>query len=134
ADLDRLSDEVAAGMGRRGVAAGDVVALVLPTIPEYTVAYLAAAKVGAITAGVNLRLSEAERQGVLAVADPKLVLAAPEVEPAGAVDDVLAELRARGESPPKLDDDPDRPVALVFTSGTTGAPKGALFCNRQLDA
>src|SRR5437667_4109846 len=91
ADLDRLSDEVAAGMGRRGVKAGDVVALVLPTIPEYTVAYLGAAKVGAITAGVNLRLSEAERRGVLAVADPKLVLAAPEIEPAGAVDDVLAE-------------------------------------------
>src|SRR5207245_9921893 len=31
-------------------------------------------------------------------------------------------------------DDPDRPVALVFTSGTTGAPKGVLFCNRQLAA
>ncbi|MCU1449360.1 MAG: Acyl-CoA synthetase (AMP-forming)/AMP-acid ligase, partial [Acidimicrobiales bacterium] len=36
--------------------------------------------------------------------------------------------------PAALDEDPDRPVALVFTSGTTGAPKGVLFCNRQLDA
>ena len=36
-------------------------ALVLPSIPEYLVAYLAAAKVGAITAGVNARLSPPER-------------------------------------------------------------------------
>src|SRR5438477_480819 len=34
----------------------------------------------------------------------------------------------------RRDDDPDRPIALVFTSGTTGAPKGVLFANRQLDA
>src|SRR5207237_84632 len=74
ADVDRLSDEVAFGLLRRGVTAGDVVALVLPTIPEYTVAYLAVAKIGAITAGVNTRLSEVEQSGVLRVADPKLVL------------------------------------------------------------
>ena len=41
-DLDRVSDEVAAGLARRGVGEGDVVALVLPTMPEYVVAYLAA--------------------------------------------------------------------------------------------
>jgi acyl-CoA synthetase (AMP-forming)/AMP-acid ligase II len=47
---------------------------------------------------------------------------------------MLSALRVRGATPPPLDDDPDRPVALVFTSGTTGVPKGVLFCNRQLDA
>ncbi len=35
---------------------------------------------------------------------------------------------------PGLDPDPHRPVAIVFTSGTTGTPKGAVFSNRQLDA
>src|SRR5438105_4335537 len=134
ADVDRLSDEVAVGMRRRGVGEGDVVALVLPTIPEYTVAYLASAKAGAITAGVNTRLSEAEQEGVLRVAEPKLVLSSSDVEPAETLDALLADLRVRGEAPPRIDDDPDRPVALVFTSGTTGAPKGVLFANRQLDA
>ena len=147
-DLDRLSDEVAAGLRRRGLAAGDVVGLVLPSIPEYVVAYLAAAKVGAITAGVNARLSPPERDGVLAVAAPRLVLAtgelapvAPtprgevvEVRPAERADDVLADLRTRGETEPIVPDDPDRPVAIIFTSGTTGAPRGAWFCNRQLAA
>jgi acyl-CoA synthetase (AMP-forming)/AMP-acid ligase II len=134
ADLHRLSDEVAVGLARRGVGAGDVVALVLPTIPEYVVAYLAAAKVGAVTAGVNTRLSDPERQGVLSVAGPALVLDEAGVEPASSVEDVLVDLRVPGGSPPALADDPDRPVALVFTSGTTGAPKGVLFGNRQLDA
>jgi acyl-CoA synthetase (AMP-forming)/AMP-acid ligase II len=146
-DLDRLSDGAAAGLRRRGVRQGDVVALVLPSIPEYVVAYLAAAKVGAITAGVNARLSRPEREGVLELAEPRLVLAtadlAPasgevvEVVPAARADDVLRELRTRGDAgdgATVVPDEPERPVAIIFTSGTTGAPKGALFCNRQLRA
>src|SRR5713101_1852778 len=82
-DLDRLSDEVAAGLRRRGIGAGDVVALALPAIPEYPVAYLAAAKVGAITAGVNHRLAGSERAAALAVAGPKLTLATPDLAPDG---------------------------------------------------
>ena len=54
--LDRVSDEVAAGLRRRGVRAGDVVALILPPGPEYLLAYLGAAKLGAITTGINDRL------------------------------------------------------------------------------
>ncbi len=143
ADLDRISDEAASGLCRLGVGVGDVVALVLPTIPEYMVCYVAAAKIGAVTAGVNPRLSPRERSGVLEVARPKVVIAtrelAPregevvEVEPARAADEMLAVLRGRGEAR-KVADDPDRPVAIVFTSGTTGAPKGVVFCNRQLSA
>jgi acyl-CoA synthetase (AMP-forming)/AMP-acid ligase II len=127
ADLDRISGEVAAGLAAHGVGEGDVVALVLPTIPEYPVLYAAIAKLGAVMAGVNTRLSDAERAAVLAVAQPKLVIDG---------DDPLAALRDAGCVGPGdvVDDDPRRPVAIVFTSGTTGTPKGALFCNRQLSA
>ncbi|TML58826.1 MAG: acyl--CoA ligase [Actinobacteria bacterium] len=144
ADLDRLSDEVAAGFRTRGLREGDVVALVLPSVPEYAIAYLGAAKAGLVTAGVNPRLSATERDAVLSVADPRLVLAtaelAPragdivEVTPAAHGDSALAGVRARGETVPDLPDDPDRPVAIIFTSGTTGAPKGAVFGVRQLRA
>ena len=44
---------------------GDVVALALPTIPEYLVSYLAVAKLGGITTGVNARLSAPEREALL---------------------------------------------------------------------
>jgi acyl-CoA synthetase (AMP-forming)/AMP-acid ligase II len=142
ADLERLSDGVAVGLARRGVGIGDVVALAIPPGPEYAVAYLAAAKLGAITAGVNDRLTTAEREAVLGLAEPRLVLAAPgfapegfelvEITPAETPADVLAAVRVDGEAPPLLASDPERPVAIIFTSGTTGLPKGALYCNRQL--
>jgi acyl-CoA synthetase (AMP-forming)/AMP-acid ligase II len=124
AELDRISDEVAGGLAREGVGEGDVVALVLPPGAEYLLAYCAAAKIGAITAGVNDRLSTRERAAVLGLADPKLT-----------IDDaatMLTELRVPDGAPPPMTDDPDRPVAIIFTSGTTGLPKGALYCNRQL--
>jgi acyl-CoA synthetase (AMP-forming)/AMP-acid ligase II len=143
-DLDRVSDELAVGLARRGLTAGDVLALVLPPSPEYPAAYLAAAKLGAITAGVNDRLTAEEKAALLEAAAPRLVLAGAGLElagvsnvetvsPARSLDAMLGELRAAGESPPALADDPDRPVAIVFTSGTTGLPKGALYGNRQLE-
>ncbi len=150
--LDRLSDEVASGLRARGVREGDVVALLLPSGPAYAIAYAAAAKIGAVTAGVNDRLSPPERRRCLDVARPRLVLASPslarDTEPGvvPAVDDVLevdaetapadalAELRNGGADAEAAWPDPDRPVAIVFTSGTTGAPKGAVFSGRQLDA
>ena len=132
ADVDRLSDEVAVGLSARGVKAGDVVALVLPAGPEYLLTYAAAAKLGAITAGVNDRLSERERAAILAVAGPRLVVTSETAPPSASSETVLDDLRARGETPPELAPDPDRPVAIIFTSGTTGLPKGALYCTRQL--
>jgi acyl-CoA synthetase (AMP-forming)/AMP-acid ligase II len=143
ADVDRGSDEVAAGLVARGVGPGDVVALVLPPGPEYLLAYLATAKCGAITAGVNDRLAAGERDAVLARAAPRLVLAPSgatvptdaevlAVDPAPGAADVLRALRVPGAVPAPLPDDPERAVAIIFTSGTTGEPKGALYTNRQL--
>ncbi|MGH9031812.1 MAG: class I adenylate-forming enzyme family protein [Acidimicrobiia bacterium] len=145
-DLDRASDELAIGLARRALGPSSVLALMLPPGPEYLLAYLAAAKLGAITAGVNDRLAPAERAAVLALAQPALVVTAPglvtatptgveviEAPAAETLDDALGPLRVRdGDAPAPLPVDPDRPVAIVFTSGTTGLPKGALYCNRQL--
>jgi len=132
ADIDRISDEVAAGLAHRGVRAGDVVGLVLPPGPEYLLAYGAAAKLGAITAGVNDRLSVRERAAVLDVADPRVVVDADEFPAAEDAASALRTLRSHGHDVDQLPADADRPVAIIFTSGTTGLPKGALYCNRQL--
>ncbi|MGH9209022.1 MAG: class I adenylate-forming enzyme family protein, partial [Acidimicrobiales bacterium] len=119
----------------------------MPAIPEYVVVYVALAKIGAIAAGVNPRLSPRERNAVLQTAEPKLVLAtgdlAPpddagvdweEVERAAGRKAILENLRDREGDQSLVGDDPQRAVAIVFTSGTTGVPKGALFCNRQLSS
>ncbi|HEY7438827.1 MAG TPA: class I adenylate-forming enzyme family protein [Acidimicrobiia bacterium] len=129
-DVDRVSDEVAAGLHARGIGLGDVVALELPPGPEYLLAYLGAAKVGAISAGVNTRLTRTERAAVLDLADPKLVVDTPA---ASSLENVLRELRDADGAVPNLPGDPSRPVAIIFTSGTTGTPKGALYTNRQLE-
>jgi len=152
AELHRLSDEVAAGLSARGVRPGDVVGLLLPSGAAYAVAYAAAAKIGAVAAGVNDKLSPPERRRCLAIARPALVIGSSalagstevgtveevgdviEVDPEGAAGDVLAGLRTSGAAVAGPPDDPDRAVAVVFTSGTTGEPKGAVFGERQLDA
>ena len=143
-DLDRLAGEVAAGLAERGLDEGDVLALVLPPTPEYLVAYLAAARLGATTAGINARLTADEREAVLARAEAAMVLATADLAPPGqgvitveravAKEDLLGPLRVAGADVPALVEDPDRPVAIVFTSGTTGLPKGAVFAGRQLQA
>jgi acyl-CoA synthetase (AMP-forming)/AMP-acid ligase II len=103
------------------------VALTLPSTTAYVVAYIGAAKAGAVTAGINPRLTEPERRACLDVVDPAVVLSSA---------DEVARLVADGDGRdrPELPPDPDRPVVVVFTSGTTGLPRGATFANRQLAA
>lgn len=131
-DIDRISDEVAVGLAGRGVREGDVVGLVLPAGSEYLLMYAAAAKLGAITAGVNDRLSERERDAILELAGPRVVISGADAGTGDSAETVLRELRVRDATPRPLAEDDDRPVAIIFTSGTTGLPKGALYCNRQL--
>jgi len=123
--LHARSDELAAGFQRRRIGVGSVVALTLRSQAAWVVAYAAAAKVGATVAGVNPRLTPTERDACLNQVTPDLVVAHS--------DDVYA-LRVRGGRPDGPPNDPDRPVAIVFTSGTTGTPKGAWFTDRQLTA
>ncbi len=131
-ELHEASAEVAVGLLAAGVAEGDVVGLTLPTSPDHVVAYSACAKVGAVAAAVNPRLTAAERDAVLARVGPVLVIGADQAGPSAA--SMLASLRPEpGASPPPLTEDHDRPVAVVFTSGTTGRPKAATFSGRQLD-
>jgi acyl-CoA synthetase (AMP-forming)/AMP-acid ligase II len=125
-ELDRRSDALAAGLARRhGVREGTVVALVLPSTATYIAAYLALAKLGAVTGGINPRLAAPEQAAVIDLLAPDVVL-----DDAGALDALAAD----GEAPPPLADDPSRVTAVVFTSGTTGQPKGAVFTDSQLES
>ena len=119
-ELDRASDEVAAGLAARGLGAGEVLLLSLPSGLEYVVSYLAAAKVGAVTAGANPRLRARERRLGGDAGDPRLVLATDEladglpdevpielVMTSKVPDRVLTSLRSNGEGVPQLTEDPN---------------------------
>lgn len=119
AELHDRSDRAASALAHDGVREGSVAALAMPSGVDYVVAYLALAKLGAITAGINTRMSAEERRRVLARLEP---------------DVVVETISSRSGPLPSLAADPDRVVTIVFTSGTSGEPKGAVFTNRQLEA
>ncbi len=147
ADLDRLSDEAAAGLAFRGVLPGDVVAVALPTAPEFPICYLAAVKIGAVVAGLDPRWPPALLDRLAELLRPAVTIApfgcsigpGPDGELVRltlATDGgtALTGLRRAEPPPPPLPPDPTRPVVIVFTPGLTGTPCGAVFGVNQLDA
>jgi len=126
-EWDRAADGVAGLLAERGVERGDVVALLVPSSIEYAVCYQAAMRLRAITTGINTRLGPPEIRSILDRTQPRVVIRDTDL------DDVRAAYA--GEPPavlsrPEVDD----PVAIVWTSGTTGMPKGAIFDHRNLRA
>ena len=152
--LEQAARQVAAGLRERGLGEGSTVGLVLPSGIDYVAIYLGAARIGAVTAGINPLLTPVEVARCLDALRADLVIADPHLahlarHAAGRVE-VLEEGRnpaaaggslRSGSSPSKqtqasLDADPDgeRAVCICFTSGSTGTPKAAWFANRQLRA
>jgi acyl-CoA synthetase (AMP-forming)/AMP-acid ligase II len=125
--LDSRSQRIAAALWHNGVRAGDRIALRLPSGTNYLLAYAAAAKLGAAVAGINSGLAAAEQDKLVTLADPALVL------------DSLESVRELEEQSgpallPQLVDDPARLAALVFTSGTSGLPRAAMFTEAEVAA
>ncbi len=122
-----------------GVRPGDRVAALAWGHPLQLAALLALSEIGAIWVPLNFRLALAEWQQVLADCQPSLLLADGDwwpratelVQASGLPLHRLADLDAPPAatdpvSDPPAHGDPDAPVLLVYTSGTTGKPKGAL--------
>lgn len=138
---DRAADGVAAQLAEWGVGKGDVVCVVLPSGVDYAIAYQAALRLGAITSGINPRLGPREVASILERTQPRVTITdATWTSPAGAAAGRIAtpaQLREAGDASssrarPRLD--PGDPVAIVWTSGTTGVPKGAVFDHDNLAA
>jgi len=140
---DQAADGVAGELQRLGVGRGDVVCLVLPSCIDYAVCYLAAARLGAITSGINPRLGPAEQASITARLQPAVTVVDGAVADGGAVPPHAGRILARAAlaeaaaGPPpvrRVRVDPGDPVAVVWTSGSTGVPKGAVFDHRCLQA
>jgi long-chain acyl-CoA synthetase len=156
ADLDAASDRFAAGLAWRGLVAGDPVALQLPNLPQFAVAYFGILKAGCVAVPVNplyksgevgyvLRdsgarlmvtwagsLDEAAKGAAEAGLDELFVVAAPgfPVPPAYRPYEQL--LAAAPAVPPLHQTDPGDVAVVVYTAGTTGRPKGAELTHFQL--
>ncbi len=141
--LDRCSSALADAMAKTGVSAGDRIALYLPNIPAFVLAYLASLKLGAIAVSVNSRLKAEEVAYILRDSSPRIVFTtaglAPNVSPlqcpsvqhliccegGSAIADPLESWLDRGsEQRPIRAMGPDEPAVILYSSGTTGFPKG----------
>lgn len=161
AEYDRLADEVAIGLMRRGVGAGDVVAFQLPNWWQFSVLHLACLKIGAISNPLMIIFRERELTFMLGLAEAKVLVVPARFRN---VDHRAIGLEVKAEVPTLrhvvvVDGDgeedfetlrakdattaeraalatfvlsPDAPIQLLYTSGTTGEPKGVTHTSNTM--
>jgi len=128
--LDERSDRLAAGLLDAGLVRGDRVATLTATSPEHVVVFFACAKAGLILMPLNTRLAEPELRYQLEDAEPSVLLRSDEhAELAARLHDRTAGLEDLVSQEHELVSGPEDEdgLLLVYTSGTTGKPKGALL-------
>ncbi len=137
AELDDRIDRTAAAWQSLGVGKGDRIGFVVGNRPDFLVAWLALAKIGAILVAVNTRFKPAEIRGALQVAKVKLVLADSGLEgtvreaagveiPVVELADLLDRARTGGTEFDRPELFAEDVVSFIFTSGTTGRPKAVM--------
>lgn len=143
AQLDQRSGELAAALHAAGIGRGDRVASLTGNCPEHVELFFACARVGAALLPLNHRLAPPELAHQVDDARPTSVFVAPEHAAAweattavtdheptdvhelsrGSFDALAADVTGPYDAPVADDD----PLLLVYTSGTTGLPKGAVL-------
>ncbi|PKU78981.1 4-coumarate--CoA ligase [Dendrobium catenatum] len=147
-DVHLLSRRAAAGLHRLGIQQGDVIMIFLPNSPAFAFAFLGASFLGAISTTANpfYTASEVHKQAKASAAKLVItesshvhkvqdlgidIIVIDEPVPAGCRS--FSELLSADENEiPKVDIKPDDVVALPYSSGTTGLPKGVMLTHRSL--
>jgi long-chain acyl-CoA synthetase len=139
ADVDETVDRIAAGLLARGMARGDRVGILLPNSIEFVLSYFGVLRAGLVALPLNTAYTGAELAYQLGDAGCALVVGVPgSADLVGDVDVITtgspqwtALLGSAGDTPVDTAGDEDLAV-LLYTSGTTGRPKGAMLSHRAL--
>jgi len=136
-ELHERIERVAASLISHGFARGDRLAILLPNESEYIELIYACSRLGVIAVLLNLRLSPTEIDHVLMAASPRGLirhssLPVPSVRLSWELVLDQEPLDASNRAVPDAIYDPDAVLALVYTSGTTGHPKGAALTHANV--
>jgi long-chain acyl-CoA synthetase len=146
--LDGATQHIAGLLAQRGVGPGDRVGLMLPNVPHFAVLYYGILRAGAVVVPMNPLLKQREVAYYLGNSGAKLIFAwelfaaeakagAEEagaelivVDQAGFIDLVGSAAAVAGV----VDREPGDTAVILYTSGTTGQPKGAELTHANLDS
>jgi long-chain acyl-CoA synthetase len=144
--LDDASARVARLLSDRGIAAGDRVGIMLPNVPYFAVCYYGVLRAGGVVVPMNVLLKEREVAFYLGDPQAKLLFAWHQFADAaekgaaeagaecvlvrpGEFEQLLAEVEPQPEVVERAEDDT---AVILYTSGTTGKPKGAELTHGNL--
>jgi fatty-acyl-CoA synthase len=145
-DLNARVNQIAGLLAARGLRKGDRVAILSENRPEYLEIILACAKLGLIAACQNWRQSAPELTHCINLLQARILFSSPRYADMamslslgdsgrytfGQMFGACLDPAATGE--PAEDVDPEDGLLILYTSGTTGMPKGALISHRAMIA
>ncbi|MDP3137028.1 MAG: class I adenylate-forming enzyme family protein, partial [Burkholderiaceae bacterium] len=142
-EVNERVDRLAALLLRRGIGRGDRVAVLAENSHVYVELLFAAARVGAIIAALNWRLGSVELRHCVDLVEPRMLVVSARMKdkadalqipcerlPIGPeLEQALLQMPAKAVEAPVA---PEDGLLIVYTSGTTGLPKGALISHRAM--
>lgn len=146
-ELDERSSKLANALLADGVQPGDRVAIFSANNHYFMELVFAAAKIGAIAAPINTRLQEKEVLALMGTCEPKVMFVGEAEKPAAPAQDAVPGLvrvldaasyedyiAGQPSTDPGYEATPDETGVLLFSSGTTGLPKGIPLTGRNLSS
>jgi len=158
-ELNQRTNRVANGLSRLGIKAGDGIAIMMPNHPDWLYAFFATQKLGTYSVPVNVALKGEGLEYILNHSEAKAIFVSADLlaallpirdrlpaikhvivdtveapagfaMPPGAI--TLADLMKAPPEEPSFAMDPTAIASLLYTSGTTGLPKGVVFRYRAM--
>jgi malonyl-CoA/methylmalonyl-CoA synthetase len=137
-EIDARSNRLAQLLARRGLKAGDRLAVHLANCVEMIDLYLACIKLGVIFVPINILYRDREISHIVRDAEPAAIVSDATFDSSGVPlwlsTDLTQEAASLPADRPDVALDGDAPAGIIYTSGTTGASKGAVLTHNNFAA